>query len=88
MPFCCFDLVYATCSTLREENEDVVAAFGDDAFELYYDGSVIDVFGDVNVDGPPPGYHCVRSKAIPNGTVHNPTARNSLPCRQVMPLQL
>ena len=27
-------LVYATCSTLREENEDVVAAFGDDAFEL------------------------------------------------------
>ncbi len=27
-------LVYATCSTLREENEDVVAAFDDDAFEL------------------------------------------------------
>ena len=27
-------LVYATCSTLREENEDVVEAFGDDAFEL------------------------------------------------------
>ena len=27
-------LVYATCSTLRDENEDVVAAFGDDAFEL------------------------------------------------------
>ena len=27
-------LVYATCSTLREENEDVVAAFDGDAFEL------------------------------------------------------
>ena len=27
-------LVYATCSTLREENEEVVAAFNDDAFEL------------------------------------------------------
>ena len=27
-------LVYATCSTLREENEDVVEAFGNDAFEL------------------------------------------------------
>ena len=27
-------LVYATCSTLREENEDVVAAFEDSAFEL------------------------------------------------------
>ena len=27
-------LVYATCSTLREENEEVVAAFDDDAFEL------------------------------------------------------
>ena len=27
-------LVYATCSTLREENEDVVAAFDNDAFEL------------------------------------------------------
>ena len=27
-------LVYATCSTLREENEDVVAAFADESFEL------------------------------------------------------
>jgi 16S rRNA C967 or C1407 C5-methylase (RsmB/RsmF family) len=27
-------LVYATCSTLREENEDVVAAFDDESFEL------------------------------------------------------
>ena len=27
-------LVYATCSTLREENEDVVAACDDESFEL------------------------------------------------------
>ena len=31
---CSDRLVYATCSTLREENEDVVEAFGNDAFEL------------------------------------------------------
>ena len=34
-------LVYATCSTLREENEDVVAAFDDDAFELEDTGRLL-----------------------------------------------